>query len=214
MRQLTVFAVVAVVAWGSAAEATTAGAKRASSCDRRAGMTLVANKEVRVFQREKRVDGVLASVSTYACNRQTGRLRSFGDAESGKDSGSTRLPTVAGPYVAYIATPGGPVGSVVVWSSRTGATRIQGTATQAEERPDGSAPPVTALVVTAKGHVAWIVGPTGAEGGYTVRTTAPAADVVVPALGSGTDIVPTSLAAAGGVVYWTQGGAARSAPLP
>lgn len=83
-------------------------AKGVLSCDRRAGKTLVANREVRIFERRRYVHGILASTSTYACNRRSGRLRYFQDAESGKDSGSTRRPMAAGAFVAYMATTGEP----------------------------------------------------------------------------------------------------------
>jgi hypothetical protein len=204
---------VVLIAGCAAALPTTVSAARTSSCDRRAGTTLVANKEVRVLQRTTYFHGVLESVSTYACNRQSGRLRSFGDAESGKDSGSTRRPTVAGRYVAYISTPGGPTGPIVIWNSRTGATRVQGIVRQSERRPDGSDPPVTGLVLTTNGHVAWIIGPIDDQGTYVVHADVPTSPEGAPVLASGADIAPGSLATAGGVGYWTQGGVARSAPL-
>jgi hypothetical protein len=200
----------AAVIWPAAV-----GAQRTPSCDRREGSTLLANKEVRVFQRTRRIQGVLASVSTYACNRLTGRLRSFGDGESGKDSGSTRRPTVAGRYVAYISTPGGPTGPIVIWNSRSGATRVQGTLRESDRRrADGSEPPVTGLVLTANGHVAWIVGPIDERGTYVVHADVPTSPEGAPILASGGDVAPDSLAAAGGAVYWTQRSTAGSAPLP
>lgn len=215
LQRLTIGVAIGVVSWSLLAVAASASTHPATgSCDRRAGATLVVNREVRVFQRKKYLRGVLASVSTYACNRQSGRLRYFQDAESGKDSGSTRRPTVAGGYVAYIAARSGPTGPIDVWNSQTGALRVQGTVAEADRRPDGSDPPVAGLVLTPAGHVAWMLGPTNGKNNYVIHAESPNPSAEAPVLASGSDIAPGSLAAAGGVVYWTQGGLARSSALP
>jgi hypothetical protein len=189
-------------------------AKGVSSCDGRAGRTLVANREVRIFERRRYVQGILASTSTYACNRETGRLRYFQDADSGKDSGSTRRPTAAGPFVVYMATTGEPTGPIFVWNSRTGATRVFSAINVSEFRADGSVPRVTSLVLTPSGRAAWIVGPTDAQGTYAVHTTDHATRSTASVVASGADVAPHSLAVAGVVLYWTQGSAARSALFP
>jgi hypothetical protein len=205
-------------------------AKGVSSCDARADdetlvanrgvrivqrqETLVANREVRIFQRQEYYDGALGSTSTYACNRKTGRLRYFQDAERGKDSGSTRRPTAAGPFVAYIALTDQPTGTIFVWNSRTGATRVFSAINVSEFRADGSVPRVTSLVLTPSGGAAWIVGPTDAQGTYAVHTTDHATRSTTSVVASGTDIAPRSLAVADGVLYWTQGSTACSALFP
>jgi len=222
--------VLAVVGCLLAALPATGLSKGVSSCDARADdetlvadrgvrvvqrqETLVANREVRIFQRQEYYDGALGSTSTYACNRQSGRLRYFQDAERGKDSGSTRRPTAAGPFVAYIALTDKPTGPIFVWNSRTGATRLFIAINASDLRADGSAPPVTSLVLTPNGRAAWIVGPTDAQGTYVIHTTDPATRSTTSVIASGPDIAPRSLAVADGVLYWTQGPTARSAVFP
>jgi hypothetical protein len=64
--------------------------------------------------------------------------------------------------------------------------------------------------VTSNGSVAWIVNAGEAEGGHQLH----AADMMGSRLvASGADIDPKSIAVAGRVLYWTQGGKAFSAPL-
>ncbi len=75
--------------------------------------------------------------------------------------------------------------------------------------------PTTALLLTDSGSVAWITDAHGgegrpSEGGYQVH----AADSHgTSLLASGPDIDPSSLALAGGTVYWMQGGEPRSASV-
>ena len=141
-------------------------------------------------------------------------MRYFQDGERGKDSGSTRRPTAAGRFVAYIALTDQPTGPIFVWNSRTGATRVFSAINASELRAHGSAPPVTSLVLTPSGRAAWIVGPTDAQGTHVVRTTDHATRSTTSVVASGTDIAPRSLAVADGVLYWTQGSTARSALFP
>src|ERR1700712_2416046 len=145
-------------------------ASHTATCDSRSGTTLAANRDVRVFGRERRFEGHVVSTSTYACNRRTGRLKSFGDAESGKDGASIPLLAMAGMYVSWVYDAGS-YRSVVVWNAKTGATRVNGASAPAEATDTGSfAPKVTSLVVTDKGHVAWIAEAGALGPGYVVHT--------------------------------------------
>jgi hypothetical protein len=194
------------------AGARPAVAAQSTKCDARAGRTIASNRLVRVFTREKRYHGRLQSLSTYACYRPSGRLASFGDAESGKDGASIRLLTLAGRYVGYVLDTGF-VRTVVTDDVASGKMVPRDSAAYGQRNSDEQAPAVESLVLTAHGSVAWISAPGALGDGYEIHLAPAAAPVAIAS--SGPDIAPQSLAlAASGVVYWTQGGGVRSAPLP
>jgi hypothetical protein len=210
-----VAAAVAAIAAGSLIDTPVADARRPPSCDQRAGTTRAVNREVRVFEREKRTRGLLLSLTTYACNRKTGRLRSFQDGDLGKDSADIPLLVLAGSYVGYVFDTGA-LRNVDVWNSRTGSGRVfLGSAPEEATLKSDVAvyPEIESLVLTDKGHAAWIAAPGALGDGYVVHVGA-ATSEPGPVIASGTDIQPLSLAAGGGLVYWTQAGTARSAVLP
>ncbi len=72
--------------------------------------------------------------------------------------------------------------------------------------------PTAAIVVSPSGFVAWIVRVVDEQGqhGYEVHTADAAGTRI---LATGTNIDPNSLALAGHILYWSQGGGAMSAPL-
>jgi hypothetical protein len=191
-----------------------ASAKRPPRCDARSGTTIAANRTLRVFERTERYHGYLEGVATYACNRKTGRLKSFGDGERGKDGATIPLSALAGSFVSIVFDVS-ERRSILVWNAENGATRVYNASTPAEIGTGGTAVPrVTALVQTAKGHTAWIAESGALGPGFVVHAGAAKSTENAPTLAAGADIAPESLATAGGLVYWTRAGLARSAPLP
>jgi hypothetical protein len=192
--------------------APAAVATQPAGCDARAGRTLASDRLVRVFTREKRYHGRLQSLSTYACYRPSGRLAYFGDGESGKDGASIRLLTLAGRYVGYVFDTGF-LRTVTTRDVASGKVVRHDSAAYDQRNDDGQAPPVESLVLTVRGGVGWISAPGALGDGYELHLAPAAGPVAIASAGS--DIAPQSLALApAGVVYWTQGGGVRSAPLP
>lgn len=211
---LAVRAAAAIASMLVLLQAHAVAARDAPRCDARPGTTIAANRSVRVFERAERSYGYVEGVATYACNRKTGRLKSFSDHERGKDSAIIPLSAIAGTFVAIVfKTP--ELRTIEVWNAANGATRVFGASTQAELGTGGTpVPDVTALVQTPKGHVAWIVQAGALGPGYVVHVGAAKRGGVPPTLGFGAGIAPTSLASAGGSVYWTQDEMPYSALLP
>jgi hypothetical protein len=203
-------------------------------CRRYRCTTLLANPSVRVFRATRSLSGSERFRTVYAQSSR-GRLTTL-DAELVNREPSSRLGPLAlnGPWVAYaVAGNLGYNGEGEEWRVRrtNAASGRRETAALASSPSGGQegvcdggfpqgADGVTEMTVTSSGAAAWIVaGITEFPSGTNVlgsrrvcdlapETTAPKVVADSPAIATG------SLAAAANVLYWSEGGAARSAPLP
>ena len=187
-----------------------AAAAKAVPCSARPGTTVLANPVARVFTRRAGY-----STTTYICDVASRRVRSLGDGETTVTSVILRLKSLSGHFFAYVfdqGERGGATRIVTVVDIRTGRGRAFEQPAQRRNQ-SGDDPPVTALTITAAGSVAWIVG-TGPDtpGVYEVHAAPVRGSDTV--LSSGAAVEPRSLAAASGVVYWSEGGAPHRADLP
>ena len=188
-----------------------AAAAKAVPCSARPGTTVLANPVARVFTRRSGV----YSTTTYVCDVASRRVRSLGDGETTVTKAILRLKSLSGHFFAFVyekGERGGATRIVSVVDIRTGRGRAFEQPAQRRNQ-SGEDPPVTALTITAAGSVAWIVG-TGPEtpGVYEVHAVPVGGTDTV--LSSGDAVESRSLAAARGVVYWSEGGAPRRADLP
>ena len=157
----------------------------------------------------------------YLCSYRSRRRAPIGVDDCFNASG-VELTRFAGKLLGIdysTCTPGGTTASIVVRRTRTGRRlRRVDPAPDIALRTDGAVltvVDVTDLVVRADGALAWIVrvdNPASGPAGYQVRSSSKGTGDQMEAQGD--DIAPRSLALAGSTLYWTQGGAARSAALP
>jgi hypothetical protein len=176
--------------------------------------TVMATTGARLFTRtDPRNDSLLVYACLYARNRRF--LLSTADASPGGSGDATRLPALAGRYVAYVRSHfddaerynpqfRGFPDEVVALDLSTGARRRSPAATGGS--PSAKA---TDLVLSSTGSFAWIgSGPAGNE--VHRLNAGEAADTVVD---SGSDVQAGSLALAGSTLYWTKAGRPVSAPI-
>jgi hypothetical protein len=207
--------IAAVVAAAAAAlgSATPAASSSHGGCYPAGVRELARDAVARVYEasppaRSSRLGGA----AVYACYLRRGHPVALAPA-----GGFTRVGPVAlaGPVVAYAATAMGvdtSSSSVVVLNLASGARRTL-TAASPPRRPE-SFTAVSALVVTARGSVAWIASRSGIgqpQPTFEVRSARASGTAL---LDSGTSIAAASLRRAGARVTWTDGGRTRSAPLP
>jgi hypothetical protein len=185
-------------------------AQARGTCSPHGSKTIAANTKIRVFTLRKSGSD---TTRLYAC-RLTNRKRYLlaSAQEQGGTGTAVSLVRVVGRFVAWDAQPfddsqrynpsfqGFP--STVNELDTGSGRRISSPATTGSP----AASTVTALLVTGNGALAWI----GSAGSVEVHLYANASDTL---LDSGTDIDPTSLAAASHHLYWMRAGVPRSAPL-
>jgi hypothetical protein len=204
MQKLCVFVVVTIVL------AAAAPAQARSTCNPHGSKTVAADAKVRVFTLRKSGSD---TTRLYAC-RLTSRKRYLlaSAQEQGGTGTAVSLVRVVGRFVAWDAQP--------FDDSQRYNPDFQGFPSTVNELDTGSgqrttvpattgtpaASSVTALLVTGSGSLGWI----GSAGTLEVHLYENAGDTL---LDSGTDIDPTSLAAAAHQLYWMRAGLPRSAPL-
>ena len=165
------------------------------------GVTIAANEHIRVYRR-----GSSKSYTAYACATKTGRVRKLGSFDL--EGGGARLFRIAGTRVAFddLDCSGGSagcIGAVRVVDVKSGARRAAGNATGTGIARD--------LELTRTGAVAWTRAPaSGQPDPGEVRKLDADGEVVLDA---GPDLDKESLAVSGSTLYWTRGGAPRSAQL-
>jgi hypothetical protein len=180
--------------------------------------TLVADAQVRVYQARNRRSGEEGYVSSFAEWLPARRLTPLGDREGiivGIKLGELAL---SGRFVCYALETftKEPQASVKVYrlNVQTGR-RESAPAVGAEENEfPASARGVTDIAVTSSGTLVWIVGGTVLNPSLHKVMELPRGSSTAIAVASAATIEPKSLAAITGHVYWTEGGAARSAPIP
>lgn len=165
------------------------------------GVTIAANEHVRVYRR-----GSSRSYTAYACATKTGRVRKLGAFDI--EEGGARLFRLAGTRVAFddLSCGGGSagcIGGVYVVEVRSGVRRGAANASGTGIARD--------LEVTRAGAIAWTRAPaSGAPDPGELRKLDADGEVVLDA---GSDLDKESLAVSGSTLYWTRGGAPRSAQL-
>jgi hypothetical protein len=190
--------------------------------------TIAADAQVRVYQATSRHPGRETYESTYAQWLPTGRVRSLGDA-AGVEGASLISLDLSGRYVAYALGEAaeryqgdGSTWAVVRLNAQTG--HRESVSLSFGEKSRG----VTDIAATPAGSIAWIeegsfqnpMGPPlpGNESvlppGSKAVFDLPPGSSVPQALAVSTAIIPKSLAAIPGHLYWTEGGAARSTSIP
>lgn len=185
-------------------------APQRSGCHRY-GTTIDAGPGGRVFFRPtKEIDRIF--LCSYRTSRRTplGTDDCFNSIEVGLTRFSRRLLAVG----LLSCGPGGSVSTLDVRRTRDGRRIRRVQAVPAPPFVPGALMRVTDLVLRGDGALAWIVeirDTATATPRYQVRTSVRGRDSTL--LAEGTDIPPGSLALAGSTLYWTQAGAARSAPL-
>ncbi len=139
-------------------------------------------------------------------------------------TGGVEKATMAGSFVAYEESSGGPTGAswvITVRNLENGKVK-HSVPTGTPEHPEAPSVekglvkhyvgigPATAVVVTKDGSVAWIVNADKEEGSYQVHVFDQAGNRV---LASGLGIEPHSLTLAGRMLHWTEYGQLRSARI-
>ncbi|ADB49612.1 hypothetical protein Cwoe_1181 [Conexibacter woesei DSM 14684] len=203
---------VIVIAWAvltsGAAHATTRPSS-APTCHAR-GVTLLANERVRVYRGR-----ILQGARTYYyCDQRTRRTRTLGEYVYDSGGGIRRI-ALAGRYIAYdylVCTHGGCSASTRLLDARTRRLR------RFEAKPDPVTPQIglnsaASLVVTPAGSVAWIRSrPTDGATRINDVFVAPHGEQA-RLLDSGPKVEADSLAFGGGILYWTNDAAPRSAAV-
>lgn len=158
-----------------------------------------------------------ATIRYVACyGRRTKPLRLGGDDCFNADEPSQFV--LAGRLLAYVNTTCDTVSgsdTVIVVDLRTRKRRYEAAATSTPAAAADVYAGVEALAIARGGEVAWIATyqvPGGQPRTYEVRRSTPVRGESL-LLDAGTDVRPDSLAVSPSLVYWTRGGAARSAPL-
>jgi hypothetical protein len=219
--------VVAVLA----ASAVVPAAARASLSCARSGATIAANSETRVFRRGTVPSGETKGAALYyGCSRRTGHIRRLnrrGDFGIERVAASTIR--IAGHYVAYVNTAISGAGTLPfagVVDVRSGHTVRNPQGSDVENAEVA----IVGLVVTQRGSEAWIARDCVRSATQPVTCAQPETTeyrVTISDATTGTGqsgervvahspaIAPHSLALASNshAIYWTEAGAARTAPI-
>ena len=181
------------------------------SCGPAAARTLAHDSVARLYTPD-RTGGPLASARVYGCTFGSSRIVSLG---GGARQQYVELPTLGGRFAGYaLRQMGVDTGftRVRVVDLRSGHGVDDAAATTQVTQPE-SFTNVTALVLNARGHVAWIGSKSSIrtpQATYEVhKIDAPAAAL----LDSGPQIDPRSLQRHGRQISWVRGGTRRSATL-
>jgi hypothetical protein len=200
--------IVVVLACVGAALPGTAGA--ATACAKKGSKTVAASERARIYT-QKGTGQEKGSVLYFGCwysNERRTKIYTAGDPDV-DHAGTFRL---AEKFVGFETETADPTGgesdaSVQVFNLKTGK-RV---ASELVGDNNATFHSVTALVVKANGSFGWIEAATAAS---QVNRRVKARDKSgLRLLDDGTDIRPDSLALAGSTLYWTRGGAPRSASL-
>jgi hypothetical protein len=201
----------------SASEAIGHSSRHSSpKCAQREGGVVVADAGARVYEAFPR-DGYFLEV--YGCVNGSHRVVLLGEPASFSAVGGGGILGIqlAGPVVAYRESLDVTCCSkrlwVVVRDLRTGRVlhRVPTGTPITPTRGYVGVGPVVSMVVKSDGAVAWIVeAEDGSPAKYQVHAVDRSGSRV---LAAASDIGRTSLALAGGTLYWTQGGRAESAVL-
>jgi hypothetical protein len=200
----TVAVLVGMGAWVTPATAATRCSK--------AGGTLAQTATGRVFVAQ---NGSIRRV--FGCAAGQKNARSLGRA--GGEGIDTKHLALVGSRVAYVlrsCSEGGCGASVLVYDLKR-RTDVSAAFAAPNDNSDQN---VTDIVLTKTGTVAWISEErAGGMAPVTARYVAyrePGKGVGIPATpaATGLDVLPGTLALAGRVLYWTQGGTPKAALLP
>jgi hypothetical protein len=178
--------------------------------------TLARDAQVRVVQVRARHQIERGYQSTFAEWLPGRRTTPLGDRLGTTTAVNLGPLALSGRFVAYalqsIAKEGPSSWRVCRLDARSGRRESVEAVGPAENAYEPGAPGVTDVVVTSAGSVAWLAGGAGAHPGvYTVFELA-RGSMTPTALATGPGIMPGSLAAVPGHLYWTEGGTARMAP--
>lgn len=206
---------LAVVCTASALPAADASA---ASCAKSGYKTLDQSKYIVVQRGPKPKGDVTSDFGVYACRIKNAKRYTLGGSECfGNDLGEVGDFSLASNYVAYEAyTCGDPEGESDAVSLNV-ATGKRARYSAEHEPLAGSIVDysITDIQVNSKGNMAWIAlakeigGASAAR--YDVRR---AIDGVADRVDAGPAIVGDSLAYSAGRIYWLNGGAPKSVPLP
>jgi hypothetical protein len=200
---LAALAVAVIATFALAAQRADAKTVR---CDDRAGRTLLADREVRIFSQQRN-----GRASTTVCDQRTRRVTHLAEADYFKAAFTVGRLQLAGRYVAVAnalrAAGVPPVWSVTVLNARTGRSHDYRNFDPADSLLFAS--DFTGLALTPSGTAAWIVGSsTPTAKSYQVFTGAGGTKQVVDV---SPNVVLDSLAATANGFYWLDGGTAKYA---
>jgi hypothetical protein len=232
VRIMTVLSVLAVVALGGGGAAL--GARHGKRlCVRYMCRTLAATAQIRVFQATPRHPAIETFQSSFARWLPTGRVTPLGDHFEPEPGPSLGRLALAGQFAAYALVVYGKYNyEGTVWRMVRLNVKTGHREHAEDDRAEGSgsclggidylSPGITDVAVTPKGTTAWIIGdrpyspylrnPTPFPTTYAVCTVPPASRTVTR-LATGFMIVPKSLAAILGHLYWIEGSTTRSAVI-
>ena len=213
----------AVTIWfGSGAAGAYGASSESRICSAYRCATVVAGTEVRVFKATARREQQTPSSIIFAQWLPTGRLTTLGNSNAGE--GTVSRFAVAGRFLAYAQEtveedePDGFAETAILLNAQTGRARTM-PVTGFEERSRG----VVQVVLTAAGSLAWMI-----EGVFSNpmagTSTGPLPGRAVYALQAGAkqpallayseNIVPKSLAATSGHIYWLETSGPRTFAAP
>jgi len=204
IRKVATIAAAAAVLVSLSADSAVAWAhtQAAAGCPR--SRILAADASIEIYLGPNK----LGDTEVFGCAYGSRRHYLLGARLEGSSSGTVGLTSLAvgGTYAAYgyFSTPNPETSEVIVRNMRTGRT-LHKLPTGPSAPPNIGDGPTTDVVVTASGEVAWI-------NQTQLRPRLDAVSVFKGAasrvLATGSEIGPTSLALAGDILYWSQGGMA------
>jgi hypothetical protein len=175
-------------------------------CDDRAGRTLLANRQVRIFSQQRN-----GQTRTTVCDQASRRVSYLAEADDFKAAFTIGRLQLAGRYVAVAnalrAAGVPPVWSVAVLNARTGRSHDY----REFDQPDSGllAAELTGLALTPSGTAAWMVGSSTGTKNYAVYIGTGATKQVVDL---SPDIATDSLATGPSGFYWLNAGTPKYAP--
>jgi hypothetical protein len=201
-----------VSAVSSSLLATSSAALAPGVC--RNGAVIDANRQIKVVS-----NGAKPAPTLYACRRESDRRLRMGQRFADLDSEYTNHIRLNRPYLAYqnamVGKDSGAIYDVYVWNSKAGKLRSYPTGRlTAEQEADGPSGaegvgPVTDMVLSETGHVAWIAWNTYTRV-YEVWAQRTRSPVLVD---SGSDIRPDTMRLRKRRFVWDHGGETRVADL-
>jgi hypothetical protein len=199
---------------GWAAETYAGQPRLASICRVRHCRTIIASTKVAVIRAVSKRGAVVSYHSSYAQWRPTGRVTRLGDEETVTYSIVLGKVALTGAYMAYGLE--NLTGSEQLWTlCRLAISSGRRLCMQADANVSGALDgAVLSVVVAPNGTVGWIAGGGASKSGaHDVFLLGPNARKPVVVASSPT-VDTGSLAVAPHQLYWTEAGAARSAPIP
>lgn len=214
MRHITIASTAVLIGLLAGASMAAAGPRHKTKpkCPPAHEKVIAADTEgviVKVPEMGERVSGILACAYGHRAY-VLGSEFTF----SAGNGGGVQYETLAGPIVAYeesrLTREGGDAFTIVARNLSNGRVIHKVPTAEAPGPKIAGGGLATGLVVKNDGSVAWIVQTKGEPAVYEVHAVDRTGSRL---LASGGDIDPSSLALAGSMLYWTQGGRPASAVL-